>query len=151
MPDENKRLPVRSSLFRFPYSLPSLWEDMEDRMRQWMGPEGQTGVSVSEDDKNVYVEAHLPGLKSDDIDISFHQNLLMIKGERQEQQEDKKRKFYRQAQSNFFYQLELPCQVEETDQADFQNGVLKITFKKAQQSQIHKIKITNSPYRKDGA
>ncbi len=135
---------VPRSFFRFPSFLPSLWEEMEDRVGQWMGGEGNTGVTVSEDDQNVYIEAYLPGLKSNDIDVSLNQNTLWIKGEKQEEEEDKDKKYYRRARNSFFYQVELPTQVEEnSEQADFQNGVLKITFTKARQSQVRKINITS--------
>jgi HSP20 family protein len=138
----NRNLPQRS-LFRFPTSFfPSLWEEMGDRMNQLIGREGDTGISVSEDDKNVYVEAHLPGLKSSDIDISVHQNTLWIKGEKQEEEEDKEKKYYSRAKRTFYYQVELPSQVEESsEQAQYQDGVLKITFKKTQTSQVRKIPI----------
>lgn len=139
--DDQGRNLVPRSFFRFP-SFPSLWGEMEDRLGQWMSGEGNTGVTVSEDDTTVFVEAQLPGLKSKEIDISLNKNTLWIKGEKKEEEEDKEKKFYRRARSNFFYQVELPSQVEEnSEQAQFQDGVLKITFKKAQQSQVRKIPI----------
>ncbi len=135
---------VRRSLFRLPSSLPNLWEEMEDKMSQWMGWSGESGVSVSEDNQNVYVEAQLPGLKADDLDISFHQNTVWIKGERKEEEEDKDRKFYRRAKSSYFYQVDLPTQVEEnTEQANYKEGILTITFKKTQQSQTRKISVND--------
>jgi HSP20 family protein len=134
---------VPRSFFRFPSFLPSLWEEMEDRVGQWMGGEGNTGVTVSEDDQNVYVEAQLPGLKSNEIDISLNQNTLWIKGEKQEEEEDKEKRYYRRARNAFFYQVELPTQIEEaSEHAQFQDGVLKVAFKKARQSQVRKISIS---------
>lgn len=133
---------VPRSFFRLPAFFPNLWEEMGDRMNHLMGYEGHTGVTVSEDDQHVYVEAHLPGLKPQDVDISINKNTLWIKGERKEEEEDKEKKYYRRAQNTFFYQVELPSQVEEnTEQAQFQDGVLKVTFKKTQQSQVRKISI----------
>jgi HSP20 family protein len=149
MDRERGRNLVPRSFFRF---FPSLWEEMEDRLGQWVG-EGNTGVTVSEDDKNVYVEAQLPGLKSDDIDISLNQNTLWIKGEKQEEEENKDKKYYRRARNSFFYQVALPSQVEEnTEQAQFQDGILKVSFKKARQSQVRKISISgeDQPKTKNG-
>lgn len=135
---------IPRSLLRWPTALPNLWEEMEDRMGRWMGSSEDTGVSVSEDDQNVYVDAQLPGLTSDDLDISVHQNTLWIKGEKKEEESDKDKKYYRRARSSFFYQVELPSQVEESsEQAQFQDGILKITFKKTQQSQVRKIAVKN--------
>ena len=134
---------IPQSFFRFG-NLPNLWEEMEDKMTKWIGEEANTGVTVSEDDKNVYVEAHLPGLQSSDIDVSLNKNTLWIKGEKKEVEEDKDKKYYRRARSSFYYQVDLPSQVEDnTEQAQFQDGVLKITFKKTKQEQVRKISISN--------
>lgn len=134
--------PVSRPFFRIPF-LPSLWEEMEDRLGRWGVGEGNSGVSVSEDDQHVYVEAHLPGLKSDQIDISLNQNTLWIKGEK-EDVEEKRKKYYRKARSSFIYQVELPNQVEESSEvAQFEDGVLKISFNKTKQSQARKIAIKN--------
>lgn len=134
---------IPQSFFRFG-NLPNLWEEMEDKMTKWIGDEANTGVTVSEDDKNVYVEAHLPGLQSSDIDVSLNKNTLWIKGEKKEVEEDKDKKYYRRARSSFYYQVDLPSQVEDnTEQAQFQDGVLKITFKKTKQEQVRKISISN--------
>lgn len=137
-----ERSVVPRSFFRFP-SFPNLWEEMEGRLGQWMGGDGgNTGVTVSEDDQNVYIEAHLPGLKSSEIDLSLNQNTLWIKGEKKEEEEDKEKKYYRRARSSFFYQVDLPSQVEEnSEKAQFQDGVLKVTFTKARANQVRKISI----------
>lgn len=132
---------VPRTFFRMP-KFPSLWEEMEDRMGQWMGLKNDSGVSVSEDDNNIYVEAQVPGLKPEDIDVSVQQNTLLIKAERQEEEVDKDRKYYRQARKSFYYQVELPGTVEEhTEQANYEHGVLKISFKKSNVSPKRKISV----------
>lgn len=142
MADKNRGL-IPRSLFNWPSSFPNLWEDVENRMGQWMGAAADTGISVSEDDKNIYVEAQLPGLQDQDLDISLHQNTLWIKGERQEEKEgEKDRKYYQRARRSFFYQVELPSQAEEnSEQVNFKDGVLTLTFKKTQQAQVRKIPV----------
>lgn len=136
--------PRNRSWLNAPFSnlFPDLWEEAEHRLGQWWGSEQNEGISVSEDGQKVYVEAHLPGLKASEIDISLHQNRLTIQGERKEEENNQQRKFYRQARTAFFYQVELPSPVNERqEQAEFQDGVLRITFEKAQKSQIHKISV----------
>lgn len=131
--------------FSFP-NLPS-WGDFEERMGQWFGKD--TGVSVSEDNEKVYVEAQLPGLQADDIDISLDRNTLRISGEKKEEEEDKEKKYYRRAQSSFFYQVDLPSQVQEgSEKADYQDGVLSITFNKARKEIVKKIPISSSAQKK---
>ena len=129
--------------FRLPTSLPAIWDQLEEKMSQLARfNSNDEGVTISEDNQCIYVEANLPGLKQPDIDVSFHQNTLWIKGEKHQEESDGQKKYYRKASDSFFYQLDLPSPVDENpDQAIFKDGVLKIVFKKAQQAQRKKITI----------
>lgn len=40
------------------------------------------GLSISEDDKKVYVEASIPGVDPKDVDVIFEKGLLTIRGEK---------------------------------------------------------------------
>lgn len=132
----------------FSSNMPS-WDDVEETVNQWLGK--NSGITVSEDEKNVYVEAHVPGLTPDDIQVSLDRNTLRIRAEKEEEEEkDEDRKFHRRAQNAFFYQVELPSQVEEnTEQAHYQDGVLKISFNKTHRDNIRKIHVKSSS--KNGA
>lgn len=61
-----------------------------------------TNLSVSEDDKKVYVEAALPGLTPNEIDMTFQKGVLTIRGSKKEEQGDKK-KYYRKASRMYSY------------------------------------------------
>jgi HSP20 family protein len=143
MDRERNRGLTPKSLWRWPSFIPSMWEDVEDKMSQWIGTESD--ISVSEDDKNIYVEAHMPGLSSKDIDVSLNNNTLWISGERREEEKDRNRRFYRQSKRSFNFQVELPGQVEEnTEQAEYKDGILKITFAKKYESNMKKIAVKGS-------
>lgn len=103
----------------------------------------QTGLTVSEDKNNIYVEAALPGLQSKDIDVTLEKGVLWVKGEKKEEEQDAEKKYYRRAASSFSYRLNLPGQIDETKEpkAVFQDGVMKITFNKAKASQAKKIQV----------
>jgi HSP20 family protein len=117
---------------------------MEDKMSRWMGWGADSGITISEDTQNVYVEVHLPGLKASDLDISFHQNTLWVKGEKKEEEIAKDRKFYKRAKSSYFYQVDLPTEVEEnTEEASYKDGVLLVTFKKSCRSPTRKISVNH--------
>lgn len=141
---ENLNPLVPRSFFRFPGTLSDFFGDLQDRMAtQWSAAD--TGVSVSEDSENIFVEANVPGLNEKDIDITIHQNTLRIKGEKKEEESDNKR-YYRKAQRSFFYQVELPAQVEEnSEHATLKEGILNLSFKKTKQSQTKKINIQKNP------
>ena len=132
------------SLFYLP-SLLSRWDnDLEDRLNQLMecGSERRADWSLSEDEHNIYVDADLPGVRSSDIVITMRQNTLWIKAERKEEQENKERKTHTFSRRAFSYHIDLPSQIEEgSEQANFQDGVLRVTFKKTPENQVRKIEL----------
>jgi len=129
-------------MLRFPFSL--LEEGEEEGWSQDFS--GHSGLSVSEDENLVYIEAALPGLKLEEIEITFDQGILWIKGEKKEETENKNKKFYRKAMSIFSYRVAIPGNIDESKQPDavYKDGIIRITFAKQQQSQPKKISIKNS-------
>lgn len=121
---------------RFPFSLIENMDDDWD-VQEFSSP---SGLSVSEDDEHVYIEAALPGIKSDEIDMVFDKGILWIKGEKREEAEDKKKKFYRKAMRTFSYRVAVPGDVDESKEPDAvcKNGVLKVTFFKTRKGSSSK-------------
>lgn len=135
---EQQRGLIPRGFFNFPS-----WEDVVGEIAQL----GQhDGLSIYEDKTNVYVEAALPGLKSNDIDVTLERGILHIKGEKKEEEEDKDKKFYRKATSSFSYRVALPSAVDESSEpkATYKDGIMKITFAKSKQSQGKKIEVQNN-------
>jgi HSP20 family protein len=101
------------------------------------------GLTVSEDDDHIEVEAHLPGLKPEDIEITFENGMLWIKGERREEQKDKKKKFYRKASRAFSYRIQIPGSVNEKKEpeASYKDGMIKVIFEKLKQNKSKKIPV----------
>lgn len=89
-----------------------------------------SGLSVYEEGNHVVVEAALPGVESEDIEVSQTHGFLLIEGEKKE--EEKKRKYYRQAVRFFNYRVPLPEKVDMSAEPEtaFKDGVMKISFKK---------------------
>lgn len=102
-----------------------------------------SGLSVSEDDKHVYVEAAVPGVEPDKIEVSYDKGVLWIRGQQEQEKEDKNRKYYRKASSSFSYRMVVPGNIDETKdpQATYKNGVMKVTFDKIPESQPKKITV----------
>lgn len=105
----------------------------------------RSNLSLSEDDNNVYVEAHLPGVKEEDIDLTQDKGILWIKGDAKEVEEDAKRKFYHKATRSFSYRIAIPGNIDETKEATalYENGVIKITYPKLGIETPKKIQITS--------
>jgi HSP20 family protein len=86
----------------------------------------------TDDDKSLTAEVHIPGFNKDDVDISVHNGILEIKGEKHEKEEDKgsKKRSYmlRESHASFYRRISLPEYADEEHvEAKFDNGVLKIT------------------------
>ena len=101
-------------------------------------------VDVYEDENNVIVEADLPGLKGDEVDISITGNTLTIKGEKKQEKEEKGRNYYivERSYGSFARSIELPAEVEpDKAKATMRNGVLKVTIPKAPEAKPKQIKV----------
>ena len=74
------------------FNFPSLsFSDVLDN--DWLSvPSEKGGLSVYEDDKKVYVEAALPGIDPNDVDITYQDKYLWIRGETKTEEKDKKKK-----------------------------------------------------------
>lgn len=128
---------VPGSFWRFP-ALPSVWDDDDD----WnIAASMPSGISISEDDKNVYVEAALPGIDGKDVEVTFDKGVVWIKGEVKE--EDKNKKYYRKATRSFSYRVAVPGDIDSNTEptATSKNGVMTVTFTKSPKSQPKKITV----------
>lgn len=137
---------VPRSFFDFPsLRLPSIFDDMDDLLSlpdaTTVGTQG--GLTVSEDEKNVYVEAAIPGIDPNDVEVTMDRGMLWIRGEAQEEEKDKKKKFYRRAQQAFSYRVAVPGDVDPNaePQAEYRNGMLMVTFPKSAAAQPKRITI----------
>jgi HSP20 family protein len=125
----------------------SLLEEMENLQWPLNGPSNTgSGLQISEDENNVIVEAALPGLNENEIDVTFEKGNLLIRGEKKETEEDKKRKYYRRSSRSFMYHMTVPGNVDESQepQAEFKNGIARITFAKQKKAQPKKIEFKKS-------
>jgi HSP20 family protein len=101
-------------------------------------------VDVYEDDHHVIVQAELPGAKEEDIDVRLENNVLTITGERKLENEEKKQNFHRieRQYGRFVRSFTLPSTVDpENVNAEFSNGVLKVTIAKHAEARPKQIKI----------
>jgi HSP20 family protein len=118
--------------------LMSLWDD-EDTTPAGAGNPG--GLSISEDAHNVYVDAAIPGVEADDVEMTYHNNILKIHGKVQEE-EKKDRKNYRMMTSEFSYQVAVrDVDPNQDPEATVKNGVLHVTFAKSKAAQPKKISV----------
>jgi HSP20 family protein len=94
-------------------------------------------VDIREYDKDIRISIELPGMDETDINVSLTRDLLTIKGDKKEEQEDKGKDYYRLERSYGSFSRTIPLPVEvESDKIDayFKKGVLTITLPKSVKS-----------------
>jgi HSP20 family protein len=110
-------------------------------------PSVTANMNVAETDQALRVTVELPGVSEQDIDVSLHDDLLTIRGEKKFEQEkggDKENyHFMERSYGTFQRSLRLPFTADPQQvQASFQNGVLTVTVpKSAQQQTSHRIQV----------
>ena len=133
---------IPTSFWNFPsFRVPAAFGEDEEDMQ--INTISHSGLSLSEDDKHVYVTAALPGVDEKNVDMTFDKGVLWIKGEQEEEEENKKRKFYRKATSSFSYRIAVPGDLDHMVEPDasYKNGVMTIKFTKSPASQPKKISV----------
>jgi len=102
-------------------------------------------INVTEDKDHYYVRAELPGIKSDEIDISVTQGTLTISGERKIPAENESAKYHRREREagKFNRAINLPGQID-TQKVEVKNidGILTVTLPKAEALKPRKISIS---------
>lgn len=123
-------------LFDEPYS----GLERSEAFNSW-GP----AVDLYEDKDNLIVTAELPGMRKEDIDISFHDGSLTIAGERKhekqygEGEEQRSERFF----GRFQRTVALPKQVDAgAVKASYKDGILKVTLPKAPEAKPKQIEVS---------
>jgi HSP20 family protein len=108
-------------------------------------------VEITENEKSLIVTAELPGTKLEDVHVSLENDVLMIRGEKTEERDEKdaEKKFhvFERHYGAFQRAFTLPCPViPDKVQARFDKGVLTVTLEKAKEPAVNgrEIKITAS-------
>jgi len=102
-------------------------------------------VDVSETSKEIIVNAEIPGVEAENIDVKLEGNVLTIKGERQREHEEEEENFHRIERSygSFYRSLRLPSEVDaEKIKATYEKGVLRIVIPKAKKEVGKQIEIS---------
>ena len=97
-------------------------------------------MSVWEDEQAVYVEVDAPGVTDKDIDLSFRDGALVIRGERKSERSGGG--YDTRTYGRFEQRIALPCPVDaDKAEAKLANGVLTVTCPKSEDAKPRKIAI----------
>ncbi|WP_210259348.1 Hsp20/alpha crystallin family protein [Agrobacterium sp. a22-2] len=90
-------------------------------------------VDIAENDGAITMTAELPGLSETDVDLSIHNGLLILKGEKKMEKTDEKDNYHvtERRYGSFQRSMRLPPSVDEAAvSATFDKGVLTISMPK---------------------
>jgi len=123
---------------RWGFRFPSFWDE-ED----WF--DASEGLTLYETDNDVVVEAAVPGVPADKIDVSVESGVITVKAEHKEEEEKKKKKkvvYKGSHQAKFFYQSSLPAPVKANQaKAEVADGMITVTIPKAEEAKPKKIAV----------
>jgi len=102
-------------------------------------------VDVTETDKAYEITAELPGMDEKNIDVKFANGVLTIKGEKEDEKEEKQKDYYVRERSygSFERSFQVPDGVDgDKIEANFKKGVLTLTLPKSAEAQKAEKRIT---------
>jgi HSP20 family protein len=117
---------------------PDLYEplrNMGQRVADWFAP--RSDASALEDFYEINVE--LPGVKTEDVDVSIEDNSLVVRGEKRFEHEETGRTYFFSEREYGAFQLafRLPPDVDSDKiDAEFRDGILRLKIAKRASSQV---------------
>lgn len=104
-------------------------------------------LDLAQDKETVTVKVELPGMKKDEIEISLHEGVLSISGERKREEEKTEGETFRSERffGRFQRSVALPTAVDATKvKASYKDGVLTVTLPKAEEAKPKQIEVAVS-------
>jgi len=105
----------------------------------WMPP-----LDISETDESIIIKVEVPGIEPKDIDISVRGDILMIRGEKMAEKEEKGRSYHfiERSCGYFSRSVALPAVVKpDQAKAEYKKGVLEIVLPKYEKPAAKKIPV----------
>ena len=115
-----------------------------DWQGRWSPTVGSPRINVWEDKETVFAEAEVPGVKSEDLDLSVVRDQLTLKGRREAAKTEQDTAFHRRERTagEFVRTLTLPVEVDaDKVSATLVNGVLTVKMPKAVHAMPRKVAV----------
>jgi HSP20 family protein len=126
----------QTGIFQAPFFRPL--PDIESFWRRDLGFNVTPAIDIVEKDKAFEVTAELPGLDAKDIELQLADGMLTIKGEKQEEKEEKTKDRYvsERRYGSFRRSLQVPGSVDvDKIEATYKSGVLTVTLPKSPEAE----------------
>ncbi len=125
-----------------------LEEATDENQGEWLGgdyDEGQLSIDVFQTPDSIVVKSTIAGVKPGDIDIAINNDMLTIRGRREELVKITEENYLIKEcyWGGFSRSIILPVEIEaEKVEASLDNGVLTVTLPKAKSAKQISIKVT---------
>lgn len=101
-------------------------------------------VNLYQKNNDLVIEASMPGIRPEDVEVNVSGRTLTIKAERKESKEVKEEDYYCRevTAGRFFRQIELPSEVQgDKGEANYERGMLRLRLPLAQAAKEVPIKV----------
>jgi HSP20 family protein len=120
------------------------FDRMVSEMNDWTSRDWRLALDVSENEDAFMVEAAMPGINPDDLDITLEDNILTIQGETKAERDVEESRYHLRERrfGRFSRSLQLPTAINADEvEAEYTNGVLILTIPKAEEIKPKRIAI----------
>jgi HSP20 family protein len=133
-------------LSSFRKEMDRLWDRFggETSLSKTFGDVWSPSVDISETKDNFVVKVELPGLETNDVNVSISGDILTIKGQKKTEEEEKDEHFHcvERYSGSFQRVFQLPSGVKADQiEANFDKGVLNVTLPKVEEAKKKEIEI----------
>ena len=133
-------------LSSFRKEMDRLWDRFggESQLAKTFGDVWSPSVDISETKNNFVVKAELPGLETNEVNVSISGDILTIKGQKKAKEEEKDEHYHcvERYSGSFQRVFQLPSGVKADQiEATFDKGVLKVTLPKVEEAKKNEIEV----------
>lgn len=101
-------------------------------------------LDVYQDKDSLYVKCELPGMKKEDIEITLHDGILSLSGERKHEEKHEEGESFRSERffGKFHRSVTLPTSVDAGKvSASYKDGILTVTLPKTEEAKPKQIEV----------
>ena len=127
---------------------------LDDAFGSWPSMQGGSLTSawipacdVCEDRDSVTISVELPGIRPEDVKLTVENNVLTVRGEKREETRTDQEQTHRSERTYGWFEraFALPSSVDpEQIEARYENGILRITIRKAERARPREIPVKAS-------
>ena len=122
-----------------------IWGTNDNKTEEeWGSLEGQLAIDSYQTDSEIIIKAPVAGVSPEDVEITFNDDVITIKGQRQEEKRTEKEDYFLQEVywGGFSRSYILPVAIDiDKAQAIIKDGLLTVRLPKAEKARTKSIKV----------